>query len=89
MSAETEFGTTTKRKTKADLMEQYLGKPLAILCVRYWYRGRVAEVGEDFVTLTDALAVERTGPASGEAAPTEDPIPSDLRRSLLPAAIAY
>lgn len=66
-------------RSKADLLrEQYLGKVIAILCSRYCYRGRVAEVGSDYMILTNAWTVERTGPASSTAAVTEDSVPSDL-----------
>ena len=52
------------------------GEPVAILCMRYWYRGILSEVEDDFIVLENALAIEQTGPAAGDHAVTEDPIPS-------------
>jgi len=63
----------------ADIIrEEYLNKPLAILCARYWYRGIVSRVGKDFVVLSHVRAVEVTGPAAGNTPNTEDPVPSDM-----------
>lgn len=61
---------------------EYLDKPLALLCARYWYRGIVDEVGEDFVVLRDPRAVEVSGPADGEAPLNEDQVPSEMIISL-------
>jgi hypothetical protein len=69
-------------RTMADEIAEYLDEPLAILCARYWYRGRVAEVGKDFVTLSEVRAVEVTGPAASDRPQTEDPVPSDLTVSV-------
>lgn len=55
-----------------------IGEPLAILCARYWYRGIVSSVGEDYVVLHTVHAVEETGRATGERATTEDAVPSDV-----------
>jgi hypothetical protein len=64
------------------LLENYLGKPIAILCMRYWYRGIVKSVDDDVVTLINPRAVEVTGASSLAAPQTEDPIPSDLHINL-------
>jgi len=71
----------TKRNMSEKLSE-LTGQPVAFLCARYWYRGMLQEVGDDFVTLTHAYAVESTGPANQASAVTEDPIPSDLTIAL-------
>lgn len=52
-----------KKKTCPEWIgEKFMGEPVAVLCMRYWYRGRLAEVGEDFIVLTEAKAIEETGP---------------------------
>jgi len=63
-------------------IEKYLKLPLAILCARYWYRGIVCDVGEDYVTLANVRAVEVTGPAASATPQTEDPVPSEMTISL-------
>lgn len=65
-------------KKLSQYLETKKGEPIAILCMRYWYRGILAEVEDDFIVLQNALAVEQTGRAAGEQAPTEDPIPSEV-----------
>ena len=60
------------------IAEIYGGKPAAILCARYWYRGVVSEVGRNYIHLTNVRAVEVTGAASMERPQTEDPVPSDM-----------
>lgn len=57
---------------------KYKDEPIGVLCARYWYRGILSEVGEDYILLTNPRAVEVTGPASAATPSTEDPIPSDL-----------
>jgi hypothetical protein len=57
---------------------RWLGQPVAILCMRYWYRGILAEIGESYVILTNPTAVEQSGPATGDHPTHEDVIPSDL-----------
>jgi len=61
-----------------ELFECYKGQPACILCMRYWYRGIVSLVGEDFVILTNARAIEQTGAASGNAPGREDIIPAPI-----------
>lgn len=63
-------------------LKHFQGEPVAILCARYWYRGIVSEVGEDFIQLANPRAVEVTGIATASAPTTEDVIPSDLIISL-------
>jgi hypothetical protein len=73
---------TRTERTMADRIADFTGKPVAILCARYWYRGVVEEVGKDFVTLSNVRAVEVTGPAGGQRPATEDEVPSDMSISL-------
>ena len=72
------MGKTTSKKLLDVIAEVYLGKPAAILCARYWYRGMVHEVGQNYILLTNVRAVEVTGAASTERPQTEDPVPSDM-----------
>ena len=64
--------------TFAEQLESYVGQPVAVLCMRYWYRGILSVVGEDFIVLDDSKAVETTGRASNETVEVEDPIPGQL-----------
>ena len=68
-------------------LEQFLNKPIAILCMRYWYRGILSEVGEDYALLSQCRAVEQTGPASAATPEHEDPIPSDVAIKLMAVEI--
>ena len=71
----------SKETTKGGIAEEikeYIGEPLAILCARYWYRGMVRVVGQDYVKLSDVRAVEVTGAATSLVPQTEDPVPSDM-----------
>lgn len=66
---------------KKDLKQffmRYMHEPIAILCVRYWYRGIVKEVGDNYVILGDPFAVEETGPTTDPEPRFETAIPSDL-----------
>lgn len=53
-------------------------KKCAVLCNRYNYRGVLTHIGDSCLTLSDACAVERSGPSSGKKPVTEDPIGSDV-----------
>jgi len=66
------------RKLLDVIAEKYSNKPLAILCARYWYRGMVHEVGQNYIWLTNVRAVEVTGAAATAQPQTEDPVPSDM-----------
>jgi len=61
-------------------LKQKLGEPVAILCMRYWYRGFVVDVDaeDNSAVLSHAYAIEQTGPASAETAMSEDRIPNDI-----------
>lgn len=65
----------TKMRWFADMLrETYLGQRIAVLCVRYHYRGVLAEVGEDFMILSNATIVELSGPSNNETPSSEDPM---------------
>lgn len=69
-------------ETKKTYIERFLNEPVAVLCVRYKYRGIVSEVGEDFVVLSNAFAVISGDSATSETIQREDTVPSDLMISL-------
>ena len=56
------------------LHDIYQGQRVALICARFTYRGIVAEVGEDFIVLSNAVSVEVTGASNSEEPSTEDPI---------------
>jgi hypothetical protein len=67
-----------EKKLVEVVAEKYQGKPATILCARYWYRGVVHEVGQDYIHLTDVRAVEVTVAASEKKPEKEYPVPSDM-----------
>ncbi len=70
------------KKTLAQGLEELINTPVAIMCARFCYRGILAEIGEDWVRLTNPRAVEQTGPSNNAEPSIEDPIPSDVFVSL-------
>ena len=68
----------TKATVMKDALQMYIGQPLAILCARFNYRGILSSVGEDFVVLAQARAVESSGASSQERPSNEDPIGSSV-----------
>ncbi len=62
----------------SERLKSYVSQPISILCARYWYRGILAEVGDDHVVLSSPRAVEVTGSSQSDRPEREDPIPSDL-----------
>lgn len=64
-------------------LEKFIGQAVAILCVRYWYRGIVAEVCEDYVILSTPYGILDSEPVlSAKKNSKEELIPSDLCISL-------
>jgi hypothetical protein len=57
-----------------DELSKKLGEKVAVLCTRYNYRGVLSGIGDSFLVLAHASAVERSGPCSGKQPVTEDPI---------------
>lgn len=70
--------TTVQVQALASWLRALQGEPVGILCCRYWWRGIVAEVGDDAVKLTNCSMVEITGVAANAAPESEDPYPSDM-----------
>jgi len=79
----------TKAQTMKDALQAYVGQPLAILCARFNYRGILSTVGEDFVVLAQARAVESSGASSQERPSNEDPIGSSVVISLNAVELIY
>jgi hypothetical protein len=79
----------TKAMVMKDALQMYIGQPLAILCARFNYRGILSVVGEDFVVLAKARAVESSGASSQERPSNEDPIGSSVVISLNAVELVY
>lgn len=61
-----------------DKLAGLLNKNVAILCQRFQYRGTLKEIGEDYIVLQNASAVEDSGSSSGDVPDREDPFTSDV-----------
>ena len=79
----------TKATIMKDALQMYIGQPLAILCARFNYRGLLSTVGEDFVVLAQARAVESSGASSQDRPSNEDPIGSSVVISLNAVELVY
>jgi hypothetical protein len=79
----------TKAMVMKDALQMYIGQPLAILCARFNYRGILSVVGEDFVVLAKARAVESSGASSQERPSNEDSIGSSVIISLNACELIY
>lgn len=66
------------KKSLEEKFSQYIGKYIAIWCIRYTYRGKIVEVRESHLVLHDAHAVEITGRSDGPRAKKEDCLPGEL-----------
>jgi len=73
----------------ADVAKQYLGQPVAVLCARFNYRGILSAVGQDYLVLAQARAVESSGASSQERPSNEDVIGSSIVISLGAVEIIY
>ena len=79
----------TKATVMKDALQMYIGQPLAILCARFNYRGILSVVGEDYVVLAQARAVESSGASSQERPSNEDAIGSSVIISLNAVELVY
>lgn len=68
----------SKANTTIDCFKEYLGKPVAVLCVRFCYRGIMKIVNEDSIVLVKARAVSTTGDCSKEEPESEEEILSPV-----------
>jgi hypothetical protein len=79
----------TKATVMKDALGMYIGQPLAVLCARFNYRGILSTVGEDFLVLAQARAVESSGASSQDRPSNEDPIGSSVVISLNAVELVY
>lgn len=79
----------TKSSTMREALGLYVGQPLAVLCARFNYRGILSVVGEDYLVLAQARAVESSGASSQERPSNEDPIGSSVVISLNAVELVY
>jgi len=59
-------------------LEKYKGCKIAVIGARYNYRGILSVVGETFFVLSNATAVEQTGPSDRSEPSVEDAIGSSV-----------
>lgn len=78
-----------KGEELAEILQSYIGQPLAILCARFNYRGILSKVGNNFVVLAQARAVESSGASSQERPSNEDPIGSSVIISINAIELIY
>jgi hypothetical protein len=87
------FGRVSPEKSTgenmAQVMREYIGQPVAILCARFNYRGILSKVTDDCVVLAQARAVESSGASNSEKPNSEDPIGSSIIISLNAVEIVY
>jgi hypothetical protein len=62
---------------KREYFEKRKGEPVAILCSRYWWRGIIAEVGDNEVILADTYLIIETGKMDNVKAKTEEACGTD------------
>jgi len=67
-----------KRTAFQKLLKAYSNQKIAVLCNRYTYRGILSEIGREYLILSDAAAVERSGASNVERPVCEDPINGSL-----------
>jgi hypothetical protein len=79
----------SKGEELSEILQSYVGQPLAILCARFNYRGILSKVGQNFVVLAQARAVESSGASSQERPSNEDPIGSSVIISVNSIELIY
>ncbi len=78
-----------KVPSRQQVLQQYLGQPIAVLCARFAYRGVLSAVGDDYLILAQARAVESSGASSSDRPNSEDPIGSSVMVSLDALELVY
>lgn len=79
----------TRASRMKDALANYMGQPLAVLCARFNYRGILSSIGEDFLVLAQARAVESSGASSQERPTSEDVIGSSVIIGLHAVELVY
>lgn len=72
-----------------DVVKQYVGQKVAVLCTRYQYRGVLSDVSETHITLSNACAVEISGPSSANTPNTEDIIGTSVHINVRAVELVY
>lgn len=62
----------------ADVMRQYVGTKVVLICARYQYWGVVSLVTDDSLILANPVAVEASGSAQDNNPATIDPIGTSI-----------
>jgi hypothetical protein len=78
-----------KVPSRQQVLQQYLGQPIAVLCARFAYRGVLSAVGDDYLILAQARAVESSGASNSDRPNSEDPIGSSVMVSLDALELVY
>lgn len=73
----------------SELLQEYVGQNIAILCARFNYRGILAKATDDCVVLAQARAVESSGASNSERPNSEDPIGSSVIISINAIELIY
>jgi hypothetical protein len=79
----------SKAENMSDILKDYIGQPVAILCARFNYRGILSKVTRDCVILAKATAVESSGRSNSEKPNSEDVIGSSVVISLNAVELIY
>lgn len=72
-----------------EFLKKLIGERVFIICVRYSYRGILAQVGDDYLVLSHSAAVEQMGSATSEKPAQEDNIGSWVMISLDAVEIVF
>lgn len=75
--------------SRQEVLQQYVGQPVAVLCARFAYRGILSLVGSDYLILAQARAVESSGASSADRPNSEDPIGSSVLISMDALELVY
>jgi hypothetical protein len=59
-------------------LESLLGERITLFCVNYIYTGKLVEVNDRFVKLSEAAIVYETGPFTDKQWRDAQPLPNDL-----------
>lgn len=67
-------GTHNPRTSFDDFLKDYVGKNIAVLCARFWYRGKLTSVSASAVILNPAMQIDVTGRNENDKPEMEDPM---------------
>lgn len=57
-----------------DSIKELIGKPVAVLCQRFYYRGILAKMDLNGIVLSKARAILNSGPSAGDTPVSEETI---------------